>query len=530
MGIAHDYLHAVMRRGRVEMPPVGFQPDWADKPRAGKFYPGTDRLPLPRGNYPADATVDAGLAPPRPGPGARVSLDALGGMLLDSYGLLSRRLALHANDDLASLPRYAAASWARGTASGGGLYPVSVYWVNGRESPLTPGVYAYDPPHHALRRLLTGDVSGHVREALNLPSLPADTGQFLVLGIKFWQNAFKYNSFCYHATTMDIGTLTQTWRMWARARGMTVEPAFWFDEQRLNHLLGTDPDDEGVLAVVPLLSGPLPDTAAPTGTPRVRRADQERSRHVQVFPTVRAVHRATLEGAARRPDARALAAAAAPPAVTDDQHEIALPGPAPLTATVRDALRSRRSAFGRFTSAAPLRTAELAAVLRAAASGAALPCDVSPPGKGLALAGTYVFVNHVNGLEAGAYAYVPETACLRRVVSGPHGTFLQRTYFLRNYNLEQAGAVVLTTVRTGAVLDAVGDRGYRVANAVAGAASQAMYTACAALGIGCGSVLGFDNLSYIERLDLTATGECPLLLTMVGHERPGPAAFRYEIV
>ena len=72
----------------------------------------------------------------------------------------------------------------RGTASGGGLYPVSVYWVSGPSGPLTPGLYHYSPPQHAMQRLLAGDVSGQVREALGTPDgdLATDTDQFLVLG------------------------------------------------------------------------------------------------------------------------------------------------------------------------------------------------------------------------------------------------------------------------------------------------------------------------------------------------------------
>jgi nitroreductase len=115
------------------------------------------------------------------------------------------------------------------------------------------------------------------------------------------------------------------------------------------------------------------------------------------------------------------------------------------------------------------------------------------------------------------------------VREGRPGTFLQKNYFLSNYNLEQAGVVLVPTVRTTAVLDAVGDRGYRLVNATVGAVSQAVYTAASALELGCGVALGFDNISYIEELGLEDTGEAPLLIMMIGNERPAPADFRYEI-
>lgn len=112
---------------------------------------------------------------------------------------------------------------------------------------------------------------------------------------------------------------------------------------------------------------------------------------------------------------------------------------------------------------------------------------------------------------------------------GRPGEFLQRNYFLANYNLEQAGAVLVPTVRTTAVLDAVGDRGYRLVNATIGAVAQSLYTAASAVDLGCGVALGFDNISYIEELGLDGTGEAPLLIMMIGNERPAPADFRYEI-
>ncbi|MGW2601551.1 SagB family peptide dehydrogenase, partial [Streptomyces klenkii] len=298
MGFAHEYATAIMHRGRIPMEPVGFVPDWSDRPRKGKFYPGAESFPLPQGDDagPAPAaTVQEGVFGAA-GPRERLfSLPLLGGMLLDSYGRTGRRLGVQANTDLPSLPLYTDANWSRGTASGGGLYPATVYWVNGPGGPLTPGVHHYSTTHHAMQRLLTGDVSAELREAAGMKGSVA--GQFLVLGVKFWQNAFKYNSFCMHAVSMDVGALLQTWRMWARARGLRVEPALWFDEERIARLLGLDVLDEGVFAVVPLSwegeRAAAPSTGRTGGpAPRVRRTENERSRRVIPFETVRRIQAA----------------------------------------------------------------------------------------------------------------------------------------------------------------------------------------------------------------------------------------------
>ncbi|MFI5899967.1 nitroreductase family protein [Streptomyces cyaneofuscatus] len=526
MGYAHEYAAAIMHRGRVPMDPADYVPNWQDGPRKAKFYPGADSFPLPDAPYPADATLDRGLCAEGPPGEGEFDLPTLSGMLRDSYGLTGRRLGVQANTDLSALPFYPLANWSRGAASGGGLYPVGVHWVSGPSGPVPPGVHYYSTRHHAMQRLLTGDVSGEVRAALGEGAPGPATDQYLVLSIKFWQNSFKYNSFSFHAVSMDLGACLQTWRMWAAARGLAVEPALWFDEQRLAALLGADPQEEGIFAVVPLKwAGCEPSSGESAAAPAsVRRQDVERSGTVLTFDALLRMQAATSADATARPAPGALAPAAAHP-VDPAATEVELPPARPLEADVRTALRDRRSSFGRFDAQQPFTRPQLAACLSAAVAGSRLGGDTGE----VRLAKLYAFVGHVEGLEPGSYAYDPERRSLRRVKEGRPGEFLQKNYFLANYNLEQAGAVLVPTVRTTAVLDAVGDRGYRLVNATIGAVAQSVYTAASAVDLGCGVALGFDNISYIEELGLEGTGEAPLLIMMIGNERPAPADFRYEI-
>ncbi|MFF3838935.1 nitroreductase family protein [Streptomyces sp. NPDC001930] len=539
MGYAHEYADAVLYRGRVPMEPADFVPDWPDGPRRGKFYPGVESYALPDGDDLADAPAWAGLLP-RSGGGpsaAGFTLPLLSAMLKDSYGLTGRRLGIQANSDLSGLPFYTHANWSRGTAGGGGLYPVGVYWASGPSGPLTPGIHYYDVQRHAVQRLLTGDVTARVREALG-PDAPAEaleTDQYLILGVKYWQTAFKYNSFGYHVVCTDVGTLVQTWRVWAAAHGLRTAPVLWFDEPRLNGLLGTVGEEEGVFAVVPLRwdgDGTVPRTAVGDravgdgSDPAVRHRDVERSRTVIEFPTVLAMHAATVAGAADRPAPGALAPAAARP-VPAGGTRIPLPAPAFPEVPVRRVLRSRRSSFGRFDAADPVTPGELSSVLAACAA-TSLGGETDPDGT-LRQVRLYAFVNHVRDIAPGAYVYDPDAGELALVVPGPQGAFLQESYFLANYNLEQAGVVLVPTVRTKAVLDAVGDRGYRLAVGTAGAVAQTFYLAASALSLGAGVALGFDNVSFVERLGLAGTEEAPLLIMPLGNERPGPADFRHEI-
>ncbi|MEU8777926.1 nitroreductase family protein [Streptomyces sp. NPDC048606] len=533
MGYAHDYASAILHRGRIPMEPVDFVPDWADRPRKAKYYPQAETLPLPEPVGP----VPGAPVPGAPGAGG-FSLPLLSGMLQDSYGLVGRRLGVQANTDLAALPHYPQANWSRGTASGGGLYPVGVYWAAGAGGPLTPGVYHYAPHVHGLRRLLTGDVTGDVRAALGA----GEDGptQYLLLSVKYWQNAFKYNSFSFHAVSMDVGTVVQTWRLWAAERGLRIAPTLWFDEERLAGLLGVAPEEEGIFAAVPLewegaatagasasgsASAGRPPVAVPPPGLSVRHRDAERSRTVLRFETLRRIHGATLGRTADRPAPGALDAAAAFAPRGGEPEPLPAPAAAPMGAAA--ALRARRSSFGRFDASRPLGAAQLAAALADCAA-TSVGSEAERP-DGPRLTSLYAFVNHVEGVAPGTYAYDPVAHALRLVVAGAPGSFLQRNYFLSNYNLEQAGAVLVPTVRTTKVLDAVGDRGYRLVGATVGAVAQTFYTTAAAHGLGAGVALGFDNVSYAERLGLTDTDEAPLLVMLLGHERPRPADFRHEI-
>jgi hypothetical protein len=234
-----------------------------------------------------------------------------------------------------------------------------------------------------------------------------------------------------------------------------------------------------------------------------------------------------VQGAADRPAPGTLDPALAAPAGPGER--VPLPGPAALDTPVRRALRERRSSFGRFTARDPLDAARLSAALAAAVAAGTLDSDVETPG-GAPLTRLFVFVNHVGGIPAGLYEYDRDTGELVLVKPGDFALFLQENYFLANYNLEQAAAVVVPVARTHAVLDAVGDRGYRLVNAVVGATAQAVYTAASAAGTACGVALGFDCVAYAEEFGVAGQGEIPLLIMMIGNEGSRPADYRYDIV
>jgi SagB-type dehydrogenase family enzyme len=555
-----EYLRAMVNRSRAPIIPDGFEPDWADMPRHWKHYPGIAHIELGRrSGSPAEAGASLGVVLDIAGePTRSFDLAAVADMLHDSYALLARRLAVHANGRPEAQARWTTAHWGRGTASGGGLHPVTIYWIAGAAGPLPPAVYFYSPPRHGLQPLLAGDYAARVRAALPAGADGADASQFLLLGLKFWQSSFKYNNFAYHSTTMDIGTVLASWRLSAAASGRVVRPSFWFDDADLSALLGLDGNGERLFAVVPL---PWQDHPATTeggaqldASAAVRIREQERSRRVLTFPMLAAALRAAVsEQSAVPPEQASRRAVTDWPAVTgaapDGGFELPraaaawprhgrrlrLPPPAATPVGSRDAVRTRQSDFGRF-SASPVMTAgQLSRLLTAALAGGTLQCGARPA----RLSTMYVFANHVAGIAPGAYWFddgriqadgsAPDEGELVEIKPGQHGAFLQWTYSLSNYNLEQAAAVIVPVVRSASLIEAAGPRGYWLANAAAGAAAQYIYIAASGLGLGCGAVLGFDAVSYSELLGLDEEHGTPLLAVMAGRERTGTASFRYEL-
>ncbi|MGW3493809.1 SagB family peptide dehydrogenase [Streptomyces sp. NPDC001020] len=531
--VVSDYVESVFRRGREPMEPVGFSPDWEDQPSRHKTYLGVRRFPLPPGiGLPLADTAEVLFGEPAAGHGQPWTTDSLAALLRLSYGVLDRRLRVSWNQDSHVRVLYPEALWGRGTASGGGMYPLEVYWVAGPGSPLAPGVYHYSTAHHSFERLLVGDLSHEVRAACE-PGSGAETADgFLVVTVRFWKNSFKYNSFCYHVVTQDAGALLGSWELIARGTGRRLTRVLWFDDERLNRLLGLETDQETALAVVPLPFGPLAERSAhfdPVDRGGlVDRPSFERSARPRTFEQIERVHRAVLADRRERPGpsvARRLVPI--PPAGGED---VELPEPLTdrLGRDIGETLRSRRTSFGSFTRSRPLRLDELATVLAGTVAGQRYLSDVVPDEVGLT--GLYVLANRVTGLPSGTYRYDGAGHRLRVVREMPLAEKLQRSYYLSNYNLEQVGAVLAISGRWRSTLDAYGSRGYRVLNSEVGAVAQTAYTAAAALDVGCGAVLGFDNIAIDEAVGLDDGDERTFLFLLLGHERADSADFDYRLV
>lgn len=535
-------MEAVFQRSTKPMEPFPFAPNWADQPSLYKIYRDVERIPLPC-QFPAHLAsmgqiLERLLQPISPS--RALDYSELATLLLCAYGVLNRRLDITWNGDSRARAQYTQAQFGRGTASGGGRYPTEIFWVCGPGAALQAGIYHYDSAHHALARLFSGDVTGRVRRVVHEHPATLVTNQFLLLSLNFWKNSFKYSSFCYHVVTEDLGALLGSLRIAALGFGVDFPLLFWYQDEALNDLLGLETLSESVFAVIPLPSSAPPrpsehkktdENADHLPCPRISKPVFQRSREIIRFPWIEQVHLSSLIGQEACPLPEENSSLSCDEFSLDETH-IKLPAPTPalLQRDVLDVFLARQSSFGRFASSRPLSLAAFACQLFFAASGCSYISDVKGNGRTPSFTRLMAFVNNVEGLQRGAYAYDWQRHCLKIVRLQDFSCFLQDHYMLRNYNLAECAALLVIVGNPERMLTTYGNRGYRILNAEVGLVAQHIYLVSAALGVNCGAALGFDNLALNQALGLEASDERSILFLLVGPAPEGSAGFAAPLV
>ncbi len=533
--IGRDYAEAVFARAIKPLEPPGFATNWKDQPSRFKTYLSVERFPLPLDpptHFTSYGDAVARMAAPHVGV-QELAFNDIATILLFTHGVLNRRIAISWNRDDRGLSMYPHAVYGRGSASGGGLYPTEIYWVCGANGSLLPGIYHYNAAHHALERLFEGDVTARIRAAVFNHPAAAETDQFLLLAPNFWKNSFKYNTFCYHVVTQDLGVLLYSLRLAAAGFNSDFQFLSWFQDEELNRLLGFDTLADSVFAVLPIptaqhcqqqvLAG---TNLSPLTAPLFEQASFQRSQKLLRFPLIEDTHLATLVKTEPRPEAEEAFKAADEPFENNGKW-VALPPPAldQLQSDVLQLFQQRRSSFGGFTGQAPLSQQELATLLYSAATSRNYASDIKHADGLPHFTSLMAVVINVEGIERGVYAYDQRQHGLRCVQQGDFSRFLQQHYFLKNYNMAEIGAMIAIVGSVDKMLAVYGNRGYRLLNAEVGMVAQSVYMAATAMSFGCGATLGFSNVGVNKILGLEGTERRSLLFLLTGHEREGSAYF-----
>jgi SagB-type dehydrogenase family enzyme len=157
-----------------------------------------------------------------------ISLDVLASLLSLGYGLTSDN-----RDNVFERPFRAA-------PSGGGLYPLEIYFHTLSVEELAPGLFHYNPNHHNLRHLYKGDLSRAIADALVQRETPEESSLILFITAIFERSTFKYGERGYRFALLEAGHVAQNLNLAAGALGLGVRNIGGYFDRRIDNLLQID--------------------------------------------------------------------------------------------------------------------------------------------------------------------------------------------------------------------------------------------------------------------------------------------------
>ncbi|MGW2226522.1 SagB family peptide dehydrogenase [Streptomyces formicae] len=510
---------------------------------------------LGTGHLPPDAlpTADTGLMPPlyksypdaprhpltspgeAPGatPGERLSwlLRQTGGLTRMRWmsGIMPTGLATAATE--AARERRVILAPGRPGAASGSRYPVEVYVAHCDVDGTTAGLSHYDPVHHALERLRSGEgrdlLLTHIAEP---PSLRPEF--VLLLSSVLWRNSAKYGSFGYRLQSLDCGVAVAQVVAAAESAGLSAEVRLRFHDRELDRHVGLDPLAESVFAVVTVRgpgggAEPVTSSASSASSASWWRSDvpaeRPAPRPLTGTPAVAeaaALHEAILDGSSGGTKGEEIAGpetpdppTPSPPATSGPTIPLPPVHPAPARGFTR-----RRTVYG--YRPAPVPPEVLASVFATATAPVRSDLPSMPDGDGdpVRIGGV---VRGVPGVSTGAYLYDRASHALRPTRGADAARAVlhaaKSPMLADECRTATATLVVCGDPRGGVV--AYGDRWYRMLNIAAGTAAQRVALAAAAAGLDSHVHCDFDLTGIADALGLSAP-LTPLVLVTVGRAAP----------
>ena len=124
--------------------------------------------------------------------------------------------------------------------SGGGLYPLEIFFSSAHVEGLAAGIYHYNPARVALRRLREGDESRTLSRALIQGDIARDATLILFIVASFRKSVFKYGERGYRFVLLEAGHVAQNINITAAGLGFGALDIGGFYDRRVDELLGLD--------------------------------------------------------------------------------------------------------------------------------------------------------------------------------------------------------------------------------------------------------------------------------------------------
>jgi SagB-type dehydrogenase family enzyme len=454
--------------------------DWENKPRPFKMYPKIEPIPLPREVPMAAVPALTAVAQPEvasTGEAVIPDLVSLARVLHFSAGITRRRV--YPNGEEVHF---------RAAACTGALYHIDVYLICGDLPGLSAGVYHFGPHNFALHQLRAGDYRGAVVEATATEPSMQCAPAILACTSTYWRNSWKYQGRTYRHCFWDCGTLLANLLAVTAASGLPRRIVCGFVDDHINALLGVDPAREAALALVSLGHDPR---SAPPPAPDVPALSLETlplSPHEVDYPLIHEMHAASslraIDEVRSWRDAAPAPIAETRRAATRQLFPLRLLEDSTLPVGSIDEVIMRRGSTRHFSHQA-IGLDQLSTILRCASSGLSSDFGECPTD-------TYLIVNAVHDIPAGAYAYRHAEAALDLLRAG---SFRREAGYL---GLGQdlpadASANIYFLSNLEPILARWGNRGYRVAQRDAAIRGGKCYLAAYALGLGATGLTFFDD-------------------------------------
>ena len=135
----------------------------------------------------------------------------------------------------------------RTAPSAGALYPLEILLVTGSVHDLSPGLYRYYPPEHALVPLLEKDLRGKLAAAALDQSFVRDAAAALVITAIYERTSGKYGQRGIRYVHMEVGYASENIHLQAAALGLGTVAVGAFHDDRVQELLNLSADEHPLL-------------------------------------------------------------------------------------------------------------------------------------------------------------------------------------------------------------------------------------------------------------------------------------------
>ncbi|MFB6360681.1 MAG: SagB family peptide dehydrogenase [Halobacteriales archaeon] len=504
-GIGADEYHERTKHSPRSVRADSHRLDFENKPRPFKLYRDRRTEPVAESIRPPMQPALSAIAEPGPEPeqAGAVDLEAVTNLLYLAAGITKR--IQRGDRDLLF----------RAAACTGALYHIDLYLVTSDLDGLPAGVYHFDPRSCALDVIRTGDFRAALATAGGSDPRIEAAPVSMVATSTWWRNAWKYRARTYRHAFWDSGTVLANLLGTAGALDLPATVRLGFVDEVVAALLGLDIGQEAPLEIVPIGAGD-PAPLAPD-VPALDPETVPLSDEVVEYPLIEQGYRGSMlaeEAAVRTWRERAPDGAIRSREPAEGERISAAPvGPAaaskvPLYRTIR-----RRGSCREYARD-DLNARKVATILDRATRGVAT--DVTGAGTGgLRFNDIYCLINGLEGVPAGVYQYHPQHDTLEQLRAG---ACRQEAGHLALDQPLGANAALNCYFMTdlAAVVDRLGDRGYRAAQLEAAVTAGRLYLgAYAHRDLGATGLTFYDD-DVTEFLSPWAADRTPTFLWTLG--------------